>query len=52
MDEFLSGQEAYSVKYMKQKSQEYYGNKILITENVGVPNVVTCISSNSRNNYH
>ena len=41
MGEFLSGQEAYSVKYMKQKLQEYYGNKILITEKVGVPNVLT-----------
>ena len=41
MGEFLSGQEAYSVKKMKQKLQEYYGNKIFITEKVGVPNVVT-----------
>ena len=41
MGEFLSGQQAYSVKYMKQKLQEYYGNKILITEKVSVPNVVT-----------
>ena len=41
MGEFLSGQEAYSVKYMKQKLQEYYGNKISITEKVGISNVVT-----------
>ena len=37
--ELLSRQEAYSVKYMKQKLQEYYGNKLL-TEKVCAPNVV------------
>ena len=43
MEECLegTGYKAYSIKYLKEKLKEHYGNQIIITEINGKPNVVT-----------
>ena len=39
------GEDSYTLKYMKKRTTEHFGNNVIITEINGKPNVVTLRSN-------